>query len=154
MKLFITILASMFFANIAQACRCWAPPPTEENISQYRNIARVVPYELRVVNFIENTEEDMAIEGMVKVLEIYKGSAESVIPFKSPEPLSSCGQTLKLGRDYVIFWNDDISPSPCTINWTELKRIGWPMFKGNRPPFVNHLTNTEIIKEINKRQGL
>ena len=46
-----------------------------------------MPYELRVVNFIENTEEDMAIEGMVKVLEIYKGSAESVIPFKSSEPL-------------------------------------------------------------------
>ncbi len=154
MKLFINILASMFFANIAQACRCWAPPPTEENISQYQNIARVVPYELRVTNFIENTEEDIAIEGMVKVLEIYKGSAESVIPFKSAEPLSSCGQTLKLGRDYVIFWNDDISPSPCTINWTELKRIGWPMFKGNRQPLVNHLTNTEIIKEINKRQGL
>ena len=102
----------------------------------------------------EKTEEDMAVEGTVKVLEIYKGSAESVMPFKSASPLSSCGPTINLGRDYVIFWNDDISPSPCTINWTELKRIGWSRFKGNRPPLVNHLSNTKIIKEINKRQGL
>jgi hypothetical protein len=154
MKLFIAILASMFFANIAEACRCRAPQPTEENISQYQNIARVVPFELKVINFIENTEEDMAVEGIVKVLEIYKGSAESVIPFKSASPLSSCGPTINLGRDYVIFWNDDISPSSCTINWTELNRIDWPRFKGNRPPLVNHLTNTEIINEINKRKGL
>lgn len=151
MKVFMALLISMFFVNIAEACRCSAPLPTVDNISNYRNIARVVAFELKVINFIENTEEDMAVEGKVKVLEIYKGSAESVLSFKSSELLSNCGKTLKLGRDYMIFWNEDISPSPCSINWTELKRIGWPMFKGNRPPLVNHLTDAEIIEEINRR---
>lgn len=153
MKIFTALGISMFLANTAEACRCSAPAPSEENISHYQNIARVVPFELKVTNFIENSEEDMAVEGKVKVLEIYKGNAESVLPFKSAEFLSSCAKALKLGRDYVIFWNEDISPSPCSINWTELARIGWPMFKGNRPPLVNHLTHAEIVEEIKRRQG-
>jgi hypothetical protein len=153
-KILITIFASMFFTNIAEACRCSTPEPTEENISHYQNIARVVLFELKIVNFIEATKEDMAAEGKIKVLEIYKGSTEPMLSFKSSEFLSSCGKNLELGRDYILAWNEEISLNSCSINWIKLNRIRWPEFKGNRPPLVNRLTSAEIIQKINGKNGL
>jgi hypothetical protein len=154
MKSAIAILVSMFFANIAEACRCSNLMSTDEMVSHYQNIARVVPFELKIINFIENTKENIAAEGKVKTLEIYKGSADSVLAFKSNVMGSNCGRTLEVGREYILLWNTDIALSACSNNWVELNYYNWPKFKGNRPPLVNYLTSAEIIEKIKGKHGL
>lgn len=156
MRRLLATAALLLLSNVAEACRCQPAimNVSERMVSDYRNIARVFPYELRFIKSEENSHLDIALQGKVKILEVYKGSTESELKFTSTDFISSCALTLHFGVEYILAWNDEISLDSCSLNWVQLHRIGGRLSIEHAKPIVTNSTDAEIANMIKRRGKL
>jgi hypothetical protein len=109
MNVYVVLLALLFSANIASACKC-APPPS---VSQSFQSATAV-----FIGKVETVEE-VKFQRVItlRVIEAFKGVGDKTLVLHTGSGGGDCGYPFVIGQSYLVYasgTSDDLGTNICT----------------------------------------